>query len=204
MKQLLLILFLFSFASVEAQTNRAFKKSIKQFRKHYKKDFLKEERSPFYGNKKGLRKMKFFKPNASYKVSCTFKKTPNADPFDMTTYSGKLKQFRKYGILTFTINGEKHELSVYQNMMLMRMEKYRDHLFLPFKDETNDKSSYGGGRYIDLKIADLPGEIVEIDFNKCYNPWCAYSGGYNCPIPPQENHLTTSILAGEKKYHKKK
>ena len=43
-----------------------------------------------------------------------------------------------------------------------------------------------------------------LDFNKCYNPWCAYSDGFNCPIPPTENRLKTSILAGEKMYAKSK
>ena len=71
-----------------------------------------------------------------------------------------------------------------------------DHLFLPFTDNTNGVETYGGGRYIDLKIP--AGNTINIDFNKAYNPYCAYSDKYSCPIPPPENHLDIEIKAGIK------
>jgi len=77
---------------------------------------------------------------------------------------------------------------------------YADHLFLPFKDATNGEESYGGGRYIDLKASSIKDDKMAVDFNKTYNPWCAYSDGYNCPIPPIANHLDASLMAGEAKY----
>jgi len=74
-------------------------------------------------------------------------------------------------------------------------------LFLPFTDLTNGTVSYGGGRYIDLKIPEEEDAIV-IDFNTAYNPYCAYSPRYSCPIPPEENHLEIEIPVGVKQYDK--
>jgi len=179
------------------------KKEIKKHRKEYKADFLKEARSPFYDKKADLKYIRFFRPKKKYRVECTFTATPKSEPFDMATYSGMVKKFRKYGIVEFEINGEKHTLAVYQNMLLMKMGANRDHLFLPFKDLTNTKKTYGGGRYIDLKTGDIKDGKLTLDFNKNYNPYCAFKGGYNCPIPPKENHLKTAIKAGEKKFAKK-
>ncbi|MFT4667310.1 MAG: hypothetical protein ACI8YQ_002240 [Polaribacter sp.] len=205
MKNTILLLFLFAFANtLFAQSNRSYKKEIKEHRKDYKADFLKEERSPFYGKKKALKKMRFYKANKSYKVECQFQRTEDAKPFDMATYSGKVKTFIKHGIISFEIAGQKQELSIYRNMGLMRVEAYANHLFLPFKDKTNDIKTYGGGRYIDLEVSDIVNGKVTIDFNKCYNPWCAFSGGYNCPVPPKENHLTIEMKVGEKKFKGKK
>ena len=82
--------------------------------------------------------------------------------------------------------------------------QFRNELFLPFKDKTNANGSYGGGRYIDIKISDIENGKVILDFNKAYNPWCAYSDGYSCPIPPKENHLKIAVTAGEKEYGKSK
>jgi len=73
-------------------------------------------------------------------------------------------------------------------------------LFLPFKDFTNNESTYGGGRYINFLDTDIKDGKIEIDFNKSYNPWCAYSDGFNCPIPPKENHIETEVTAGEKNF----
>jgi uncharacterized protein (DUF1684 family) len=80
---------------------------------------------------------------------------------------------------------------------------YKDHLFLPFYDQSNGVESYGGGRYMDLKQTDIIDGQLELDFNKCYNPYCAYTTGYSCPIPPASNTLDFKILVGESAYGKK-
>jgi len=77
---------------------------------------------------------------------------------------------------------------------------YRDYLFLPFKDATNGDSTYGGGRYIDIRMSEINNNTLTIDFNKAYNPYCAYSDGFNCPVPPLENHLEVALEAGERKF----
>ena len=84
-------------------------------------------------------------------------------------------------------------MTLYQNV------EQPDYLFLPFKDLTNGKKSYGAGRYLDFKLADLKEPII--DFNLAYNPYCAYNKDFSCPIPPRENHLAIALPAGEKKWH---
>ena len=81
-------------------------------------------------------------------------------------------------------------------MRLKKEKEYKDYLFLPFRDGTSRKESYGGGRFLDLKKP--KGKTIHIDFNLAYNPYCAYSHRYTCPIPPPENELTIEIKAGEK------
>jgi uncharacterized protein (DUF1684 family) len=90
---------------------------------------------------------------------------------------------------------------VYQSEELMKLPDYADYLFLPFTDATSGEESYANGRYIDLRIKDIGNNQYTIDFNKAYNPYCAYvSGKYNCPIPPAENNLAVAIRAGEMKF----
>ncbi|MFT6742597.1 MAG: hypothetical protein ACJAVF_004118, partial [Paraglaciecola sp.] len=123
---------------------------------------------------------------------------------EMATYSGMLKPYKKYGVFTFKIDSTEHQLAVYQNLRLAKMPGFQDYLFLPFRDWTNSETTYGGGRYLDFKTTDIVDGKMTIDFNKTYNPWCHYSDGYNCPIPPKENHLEVEIVAGERNFGKEK
>ena len=88
---------------------------------------------------------------------------------------------------------------------MMSTSKYRDYLGLMFTDKTSGKETYDAGRYIDFNIGDIKNDKLVIDFNKAYNPYCAYvKGKYSCPIPPRENYLPIAIEAGEKNFGKKK
>jgi uncharacterized protein len=153
------------------------------------------------GNDK--KSMKFFPVNETYRVHARFEKVKNGNWFSMET-SGKNKQvYRVYGTVRFTIHDTSLMLNIYQSQRLMAVEEYKESLFLPFTDLTSGEESYAAGRYIDLSFSDITGDKVIIDFNKAYNPYCAYvNGKYNCPIPPRENSLNVAILAGEKIYGK--
>ena len=85
-----------------------------------------------------------------------------------------------------------------RNIDLSKKPGYANYLFVPITDLTNGEETYGGGRYIDLRGP--LGKVVELDFNKAYNPYCAYGGKYSCPIPPIENHLGLRIEAGVKAF----
>ena len=78
--------------------------------------------------------------------------------------------------------------------------EYSNHLFIPFNDITNGVETYDAGRYIDLEIP--KGDTIIIDFNKAYNPYCAYNDGYSCPIPPEENNLEVEVKAGVMAFEK--
>ena len=101
-----------------------------------------------------------------------------------------------YAKLTFTLAGQERTLSIYQNVRLSQMPQYRDYLFLPFNDLTNGDGSYGGGRYLDLRMP--KGDTIVLDFNKCYNPYCAYNHKYSCPFPPDGQYVPVAIEAGVK------
>ena len=138
--------------------------------------------------------MKYFATHEKYRVIADFSLTPDAYVFLMPTSTERVVEYRKYGIARFELDGKEYQLSIYQNQAFKDREGFEKHLFLPFKDLTNGQGSYGGGRYIDLTIPE--GETIILDFNKCYNPYCAYNGNYSCPIPPDENHLDVEIPAG--------
>ena len=174
--------------------------SIKEYREHYREKFLNGSKSLL--KEDDLKYLRFYEPDSIYRVSCSFQLTPDAKEFSMPTYSGLVRPYIQYGILTFTLNGQKMTLSVYKNLMLKDNPAFIDYLFIPFKDKTNGGSTYGGGRYLELRMGELVDNKVVIDFNKCYNPYCAYSEGFNCPIPPLENHLDIKIEVGEKMFAK--
>ncbi len=139
----------------------------------------------------------FYPIKSKWKVTAKVTLLPDAKPFKITTSSGKLKEARQYAQLQFTIKGKTHSLYVYQLLQLKKEQETAEHLFIPFTDKSSGKGSYGGGRYISLLTTDLQSGTMILDFNKAYNPYCAFTTGYNCPIPPQENFIPLSVKAGE-------
>lgn len=135
---------------------------------------LKEDIEVFTG-------LEFFPLDAKYIVEASFILTPEEEPFEMLTTTERKAFYRKYAILYFTIDNQDLELSVYQNLSLIETPGYEDYLFIPFNDLTNGFETYGGGRYLDLRIPES--DRIRIDFNKTYNPYCVYNPKYSCPIP---------------------
>lgn len=135
-------------------------------------------------------------------INATFQKLNDSTGFIMKTSGTKEKKFYRYGRIYFTLHKKPVHLTIYRSEQLLNDTAYKNYLFLPFTDATSGKQSYGGGRYIDLSTEDILGDKMLIDFNKAYNPYCAYASGYNCPIPPRENNLPVAIKAGEKDFGK--
>lgn len=147
--------------------------------------------------------MAFFPISEAYRVKAQFQRKENSPWFLMETSGTMKKMYRVYGTLTFTLHGSSYSLNVYQSQSLLQTAEYKNHLFIPFTDATSGKESYAMGRYYDFSIEDIVNNSIVIDFNKVYNPYCAYVGGvYNCPIPPKENNLTVAVKAGEKAFTK--
>ncbi|GAB3927128.1 DUF1684 domain-containing protein [Larkinella terrae] len=188
------------FASLSGFSQTSYSRAIAAHREEYKAEFLKSAKSPL--KKEDLKNLHFYDPDSSYRVEATVQRTPNAEPFELPTYDGQKKTYVQYAVLAFQLKGKPYQLTIYRSLQLARLPQYRDYLFLPFKDATNGQETYGGGRYIDLRLGEIKNGKVEIDFNKAYNPYCAYSDGYACPIPPKDNHLAVAIKAGEKNYGK--
>lgn len=204
MKGLLLLVlgFLFFVGGTEAQTviSNDYGKELKKYRKDYIKALVADDRSPIE-SKKAAKSIDFYDANKDFVIKSLFIGSSSPKPFEMPTYSGVSKPYIKYGELLFEIPGKgTQRISVYQSLKALKLPQYKDHLFIPFKDLTTGETTYGGGRYIDIKQSDIEKGIVYLDFNKAYNPWCAYSDGFSCPIPPEENTLNIAIEAGERTF----
>ncbi|WP_375561988.1 DUF1684 domain-containing protein [Bernardetia sp. OM2101] len=176
---------------------------IKSFQEEMNSSYKSAKESPLEESKrKKFKTLPFFKIDESYKVEGDFVRTTDGKPFEMQTTTDRKPIYQKFGEVSFELHGKRHTLNVYQSESLTQQEEYKDYLFLPFTDLSNGQESYEGGRYIDLKIPEREAtdgqelDKITIDFNKAYNPYCAYNHKYSCPIPPKENHLDIKVLAG--------
>ncbi|MBB6680802.1 DUF1684 domain-containing protein [Aequorivita sp. 609] len=147
-----------------------------------------------------FKELDFYPIDEKYIVNARFVRTPDEKPFLMPTTTTRTPEYVKYGEAHFSIDGKGFVLSLFKNTQPYNEPGYEDYLFLPFTDLTSGDGSYGGGRYLDQRIPE--GDTFVIDFNKAYNPYCAYNPKYSCPIPPKENDLLIRIEAGVKNFGK--
>jgi uncharacterized protein (DUF1684 family) len=121
--------------------------------------------------------------------------TAEVEPVERTrirvqTSDGEERAHEKAGLVRFEVDGQEAALVLY--------DTGHPGYFLPFRDRTSGAETYGAGRYLD--IDPNPDGTVTVDFNLAYNPLCAYSDAFSCPLPPVENWLTVPIEAGERNY----
>ena len=195
MKKLVLIFLLTSiFGFSQSKENQI--SEIKKFQKELNEGYTNPKETPLRGdNFTNFKQHPFFPIDLKYRVTAQLKRTENAEPFEIPTSSGRTQPYREYGKATFVIDGKSYVLTLFQNLNLIKRPEYKDHLFLPFRDETKGIETYGGGKYIDLRIP--KGDEIVIDFNQSYHPYCAYNAyDYSCPIVPDENFLPVRIEAG--------
>jgi uncharacterized protein (DUF1684 family) len=193
------LLFVISFVCAAcfsfSQTDTSVINSTKRFQGELKTEYNNPNTTPLSAKaKKTFKGIHFFPFNATYAVNARFVRTPQEKPFQMSTSSGTRKTYIKYAEVFFVINKKEYKLNVYQSQELLKSSEYKDYLFIPFTDATSGNETYEGGRYIDLTIP--TSDHVLINFNTAYHPYCAYTDGYNCPVPPQENTLPIKIEAG--------
>lgn len=173
---------------------------IVKFQYELDESFRDPETSPLPDRfRKDFEGLDFYPADTTYVVRARFERTPDAIPFYMPSTTDDRSLEVVYGIAHFSLNGAEHRLEVYQSRDLIDREEYRDYLFLPFLDGTNGEGTYGGGRYIDLRIP--KGDTLVIDFNKAYNPYCVYDKKYSCPLVPRQNYLRTKVEAGVKDFN---
>lgn len=141
----------------------------------------------------------FYAANEGFAIPAEFERIAGAPIEEFATTTERMAKYRAKGYLKFEYDGNPYQLTVYENAIYATQPHYDGSLFLPFTDVTNGKESYGGGRYLDFNIKEM--DNVVIDFNRSYNPYCAYNPKYSCPIPPLENDLDFKVEAGIKKWH---
>lgn len=170
--------------------------SIRKFQQELDAEYKDPKVSPLAPDElKEFRGHDYFQVDLKYRVEATLVVTEKEPYFKMMTSSNQPRNFRQYGILSFMIDGQELKIPVYQSQQLSGTDEYADYLFFPFTDLTNGHTTYSAGRYIDLRIPEN-GNRITVDFNKAYNPLCAYSDRYACPIVPAKNHVELEIKAG--------
>ncbi|MCF6170674.1 MAG: DUF1684 domain-containing protein [Bacteroidales bacterium] len=178
-------------ASYIAGINQSRAEKDAEFADSTRSRFNAEERAVFHG-------LNYFDPDPYYKISAVFTVDTSSPAFKMPTNTDRKPNYRVFGFIDFTVHGIDCRLTAYQNMDYKDDPEWGGYLFVPFSDKTNGKESYGAGRYLDIPIPG-PGSFI-LDFNEAYNPYCAYSDRWSCPLVPVGNYLEVSIPAGEKKY----
>jgi uncharacterized protein (DUF1684 family) len=162
-----------------------------------KDEFMRSsDESPFI-EKATFAGLKYFDPDPKYRVTARLVPIENKKVVILGTSSGEEGRYLEYAWAEFELDGMQNRLLLLE---VMAMGPTRGLLFLAFADETSSEETYGSGRYLDVKK--VPGaSTMVLDFNKAYNPYCAYADQFSCPFPPKENILKVAIHAGEKNYH---
>ena len=174
----------------------AYAKEIEEDREQ-KIDFLKTDKeSRLYDKRDAFVPPTYFPPDLKFRISARLEPIQQKLVRQLITSTFEYQRYLDYAWAVFELDGKEQRLLILE---VMEMGPNRGKLFLAFADETSARETYGGGRYLDLKKV-RAATTIELDFNKAYNPYCAYNHNFSCPLPPQENLLKVAIRAGEKKY----
>lgn len=170
---------------------------ILQYRREKDAAFRNEADSPIPSNERHtFRGLDYYPPDPAYYVPTKLEPPASPTTVTMGTSDGDERTYQIAGTFSFTApGGHQGRLQVY------RQDETDTGLFIPFKDATAPKETYGAGRYLDLPWRP-PGALLYLDFNLAYNPYCAYNDDFSCPFPPRENWLPFPVLAGEKNYRR--
>lgn len=180
-------------------SKKQYKAAIRAERAEKDMEFETADKSPIApADRAEFRGLNYFKPDPSYKIMARLEIFSNPDTIKMVTTTDRRPLYLVFGEAQFKLKNNEFRLTIYRNIDLMTKPGFESYLFLPFTDLTSGAASYGGGRYIDLELKN--DGLVEIDFNRAYNPYCVYNKKYSCPVPPEGNFLNTAIKAGEKDY----
>lgn len=179
---------------------QSYLEKVLQYRKEMDEEFADTSRTILTDEQlRGFHGLDYFDVDEKYRVIAKFKPIKDAPLVKLKTSGTRTPSYRPYGTLSFKLNGKKCKLTLYQMADPARPE-LNNHLMLAFSDKTNGFTTYGGGRYLEYTVEDVKPSMV-IDFNFCFNPYCAYVDRFSCVIPPAENALPVEINAGVKKYH---
>ena len=193
----ILFLILAGTLSMRAQN---YERNLIQVRSKEKIELTQGDRAPLKSDE--LIYLRHFQPDSTWILSGEVRFHSDTTSIPFATSSGKTKYFEKRATIRFTRGNETFELTAFRNAQYRGKPEMESSLFIPFTDRTNGNSTYEGGRYLDVSSKDVKEGKLAVDFNLCYNPYCAYSSGYNCPVPPAENRLSIEIPVGEQAFAK--
>ena len=184
-------IFIYNFKGTSVNTE-GYVEEIQAKRAETDQEFKESEDSPLTDEQKaGFTALSYYPITEKYRVNAEFNRNQFEQIVKINITDGSQREYYVFGNAHFHLEGKELDLIVYKPV-----KKDADYLFIPFYDNTSADQTYGGGRYVEPEL--LENGAMQIDFNLAYNPYCAYNHTYRCPIPPPENRLNVSILAGEK------
>jgi len=160
--------------------------------------FLDHERSPLtQAQKEAFDGLEFYPVDLDYRIRTTIHEYPAKDTIEMAMSAQGTQKYIRWGEFEFSVHDHTVNLRVYKP--LQYSDEYHPYFFIPFRDQTNGAATFEGGRYLDIPIHESNRYVI--DFNRAYNPYCAYNpNGWTCPLPPDENTLDFPLRAGEKAF----
>ena len=177
--------------------NSSWKEYLERERKHKNIFLAIHPQSPIPTlERKSFKGLNYYPPNIQYRFEVKLHEYSEKKTIRMVTTHGEEQEYIRWGKFRFKLDGKEQTLQLYKR------NPKAERMFIPFRDATSGKETYGAGRYLDLELKkhyNSEGMWI-LDFNEAYNPFCAYSEAYTCPLVPPENWLTMPVCAGEKIY----
>ncbi len=177
-------------------TDQAYANRVADVRAERIRYLKSSQQSPFVQHKIKYRPLTFYPIDADYKVRANLERIISPTRLQIANSDGSLDTYQKFAYATFTLNDQSHKLLILRQAGFGTLPNA---YFTAFADKTSGEDTYGAGRYLDLEIG--KSDNIMIDFNLAYNPYCAYTAKYSCPLPPAENLLPIAVMAGEKDYN---
>lgn len=175
-----------------------YNKKIEKEREEKDRYMRNSPESPFAADPAKYDELKYFPPDIHYRVIAALHPVSDRKTRVLATNDGEEQRYLEYAYAEFKLDGVSNKLLILE---IADPGPSNGKLFLAFGDETSARETYGAGRYLD--VTKTPGSsTIILDFNQAYNPYCAYSNSYSCPLPPRENILAIPVRAGEKSYHR--
>lgn len=170
---------------------------LNTFRSEKNRSFRQAAESPLSTTQKAeFDSLKYYPGEPALIPHADISRNETPDTILLQMSDNKQDKYLNWGQVKFTINDAPQQLRIY-----LKADGTDSTLFIPFTDLTNGRETYGGGRYLDAALPKLNETEITLDFNRAYNPYCAYNNDYSCPVPPAENRLQVAIPAGEKSFH---
>ncbi|WP_421763330.1 DUF1684 domain-containing protein [Ekhidna sp.] len=172
--------------------DESYSQEINQFWEDRHDFFKTSKASPFVQKGEEYQEVEYFDPNPNFKVNGKLERFTSRETLTLGNSDGTTTAYLKFANVQFKITDQPCKL------LILKALGFGNQYLLAFGDATSGVETYGGGRYLDVVIG--KSDLVTLDFNKAYNPYCAYFDDFTCPFPPRENLLEVEIKAGEKNY----
>ncbi len=202
---LIILIFTLVLISVSCNENQEIKKSDPEYVKTILNERVEKDSAMQYGAYSPFKRdttitftgLKYYPADESFMFKSKLYRLNPPDTVAVMGTKGETRRVIVEGYVNCVKNGADHHINVYKGFSPSGEPYYS----IWFTDQTTGKETYGVGRYLDFEYNEDPDYVYTIDFNKAYNPYCAYTKLYTCPVPRKEDYIDMLIEAGEKNYH---